>query len=111
VPERDADPDPLLEGFAAILDGQGDIRHVFTIVGDDSDVANAAGFTPYGKGLYGTGYTTLGADYDGDGVIESASARHQLGDVFLAADVSPDEEDRRWQNFQIPTGVDNEPRT
>lgn len=85
VPERDADPDPKLEGFAAILDGEGDIRHVFTIVGDDSDVANAAGFTPDGKRLYVTGYTKLGADYDGDGVIESASACHQLGDVFLAA--------------------------
>jgi hypothetical protein len=82
--ERDADPDPQREGFAAILDGEGRVRHVFTIVGEDSDVANAAGFSPDGKRLYVTGYTKLGADYDGDGVIENASACHQLGDLFLA---------------------------
>ncbi len=82
--ERAADPDPWLEGFAAILDGEGRLRHVFTIVGGDSDVANAAGFTPDGKQLYVTGYTKLGADFDGDGKIESASACHQRGDVFLA---------------------------
>ena len=84
VLEREADPDRKLEGLVAILDGEGLVRHVFTIVGDDSDVANAAGFTPDGKRLYVTGYTKLGADYDGDGVIETASACHQLGDVYLA---------------------------
>lgn len=89
--EREADPDPKLEGFTAILDGEGTVRQVFTIVGEDSDVANAAGFSPDGKLLYVTGYTKLGADFDGDGVIESASACHQLGDVFLAVyDVDDD---------------------
>lgn len=83
-PEREADPDSQLEGFAAILDGEGRIRHVFTVVGSDSDVVNAAGFSADGKKLYVTGYTKLGADFDGDGTIESASACHQLGDFYLA---------------------------
>jgi hypothetical protein len=83
--ERAADPDRYLEGFVAILDGEGGVRHVFTIVGGDSDVASAAGFSPDGKKLYVTGYTKLGADFDGDGRIESASACHQLGDVYLAS--------------------------
>ena len=83
-PERAADPDRWLEGFSAILDGQGRVMHVFTIVGSNSDVANAAGFSPDGKKLYVTGYTRLGADFDDDDNIESASACHQLGDLFLA---------------------------
>lgn len=81
--EREADPDERLEGFSAVLDDQGRVKHVFTIVGGDSDVANAAGFSPDGNKLYVTGYTRLGADFDNDGQIESASACHQLGDLFL----------------------------
>ena len=83
-PERNADSDPDLEGFAAILDAKGDVRHVFTIVGANSDVANAAGFSRDGKKLYVTGYTKLGADFDGDGKDEHASACHQLGDIYVA---------------------------
>ena len=85
VAERAADPDKWLEGFAAILDGDGRVQHVFTIVGDDSDVANAAGFSPDGKKLYVTGYTRLGADFDNDNKLESASACHQKGDLFLSS--------------------------
>lgn len=84
TPERYADNDEWLEGFAAILDYQGILKHVFTVVGGDSDVVSAAGFTPDGKKLYITGYTKLGADFSGDNIIESASACHQLGDVYLA---------------------------
>lgn len=83
-PERAGDNDEEYEGFSAILDGHGEIQHVFTIVGGDSDVAHAAGFTPDGEHLYVTGYTKLGADFNDDGQIESASQCHQLGDVFLA---------------------------
>lgn len=85
TPERAADEDPRQEGFAAVLDGEGRVRHVFTIVGGDADVANAAGFSPDGRKLYVTGYTRLGADFDADGAIETASACHQLGDLFLAS--------------------------
>jgi hypothetical protein len=90
VLERGDDEDPQTEGFAAILDGDGRLRHVFTIVGPDGDVANAAGFSPDGGTLYVTGYTKLGADFDGDGVIEAASACHQLGDLYLASYAVPD---------------------
>lgn len=85
TPERAADEDPRQEGFAAVLDGEGRVLHVFTIVGGDADVANAAGFSHDGKKLYVTGYTRLGADFDADGAIETASACHQLGDLFLAS--------------------------
>jgi hypothetical protein len=90
VLERDADPDPQVEGFSAILDGDGLLRHVFTMGGPDGDVANAAGFSPDGKTLYVTGYTKLGADFDADGVIETASACHQLGDLYLASYAVPE---------------------
>jgi hypothetical protein len=82
--ERAADPDPEKEGFVAILDQKGAIRHVFAVVGGDNDSVNAAGFTPDGKGLYTTGFVRLGADFDGDGKPESNSKCHQLGDVYLA---------------------------
>ena len=84
VIERESDDDPQTEGFAAILDGEGGLRQVFTIVGPDGDVANAAGFSSDGNALYVTGYTKLGADFDGDGEIEAASACHQIGDLYLA---------------------------
>lgn len=90
VIEREADDDPQTEGFAAILDGDGGLRQVFTIVGPDGDVANAAGFSPDGSALYVTGYTKLGADFDGDGEIEAASACHQLGDLYLAKYAIPE---------------------
>ena len=83
-PERQADPDEQVEGFAVVLDGEGEVRHVFTVVGEDSDVVRAAGFTPDGKQLYITGYTKLGADFDNDGEIEFGSKCHQLGDVYVA---------------------------
>lgn len=82
--ERPADSDPQQEGFAAILDGKGNLLHVFTVVGGNTDVVSAAGFTLDGKKLYITGYTKLGADFDDDDKPESASACHQLGDVYLA---------------------------
>jgi len=82
--ERGPDQDEYHEGVIAILDADGNLRHTFTIVGEDSDAANVAAFTPDGKRLYVTGYTKLGADFSGDGVIESESACHQLGDVYLA---------------------------
>ncbi len=57
--ERSADPDEKLEGFSAILDNQGHVKHIFTMVGGNSDIANAAGFSPDGSRLYVTGYTRL----------------------------------------------------
>jgi hypothetical protein len=83
-PESMADPDDWQEGFIAVLDGTGDVRQVFTIVGGDADVVLAVGATSDGTKLYATGYTRLGADFDADGKIESASKCHQLGDVYLA---------------------------
>ena len=83
-PESPADPDEWQEGFIALLDGSGNVQQVFTIVGGDSDVVYAVGATSDGSKLYATGYTRLGADFNADGRIESASKCHQLGDVFLA---------------------------
>lgn len=83
-PESPADPDEWQEGFVAVLDNTGDIQQVFTVVGGDSDAVLAVGATSNGTRLYATGYTKLGADFDADGSIESASLCHQLGDVFLA---------------------------
>jgi hypothetical protein len=82
--DRSADPDEGLEGFVAILDEGGEVRQTLTVVGGDSDIVNAAAFTADGRYLYYTGYTRLGADYDGDGVIETASVCHLLGDIYLA---------------------------
>jgi DNA-binding beta-propeller fold protein YncE len=82
--EREADQDEYHEGVIAILDANGDLLHTFTIVGEDSDAPNAAAFSTDGERLYVTGYTKLGADFSGDGAIESESLCHQLGDVFLA---------------------------
>lgn len=91
-PERLADPDEWQEGFIALLDGAGDVQQVFTVVGGDSDAVLAVGATGDGAKLYATGYTKLGADFDADGTIESASLCHQLGDVFLALyELEPDE--------------------
>lgn len=84
LPEREADPDDGHEGFVALLDDQGGLQQTLTVVGQDSDVVNAVAFSPDGEYLYLTGYTRLGADYDGDGTIESASVCHQLGDIYLA---------------------------
>ncbi len=83
--ERAADSDTRLEGFAALLDSRGKQRKTYTIVGGDSDIANAAGFSPDGRIIYVTGYTKLGADFDGDNKIESSTACHQIGDIYLAA--------------------------
>ncbi len=91
-PESPADPDEWQEGFIALLDDTGDVQQVFTIVGGDSDVVLAVGATSDGSKLYATGYTRLGADFDADGKIESASKCHQLGDVYLALyELEPDE--------------------
>ena len=84
TPESPADPDQWQEGFVALLDSNGDIEQVFTVVGGDSDVVLAVGATSDGSKFYATGYTRLGADFDADGEIESASMCHQLGDVYLA---------------------------
>ncbi len=82
--ERKADADKEHEGFAAILDMNGEVKRVFTVVGGDSDVVNAAGFSPDERKLYITGYSKLGADFNEDGKVETASACHQIGDLFLA---------------------------
>lgn len=84
VLERGDDNDDWAEGFAAILDDEGMLRHVFTVAGADGDEIRAAAFTPDGRQLYTTGYVRLSADFDGDGEPEGASACHQLGDAFLA---------------------------
>lgn len=84
VAEREADDDEQHEGFAAILDAQGQLQQVITVVGDHFDVVNAAGFSPDGNTLYLTGYTSLGADFDGDGEIEVASVCHKAGELYLA---------------------------
>lgn len=84
TPERDADPDAERESFVAILGGDGRILQTITIVGDNSDIASAAAFSADLQKLYVTGYTKLGADFDGDGKVEFASACHQIGDYFLA---------------------------
>jgi hypothetical protein len=82
--ERESDGDDRLEGFVAILDEQGNLEQLLTIVGEAADVVNAAGLSPDGKTLYMTGYTQLGADFDGDGVVEATSVCHLAGEVFVA---------------------------
>lgn len=84
VLERTSDGDDRKEGFVAILDEQGELEQLLTIVGDAADVANAAGLSPDGKTLYMTGYTQLGADFDGDGVVEASSVCHLAGEVYVA---------------------------
>ena len=84
IPERESDGDDQLEGFAAILDDEGQLQQVITVVGDYVDVVNAAGFSPDGNTLYLTGRTSIGADFDGDGEIEAASVCHKAGEVYLA---------------------------
>lgn len=93
VLERADDGDDWAEGFAAILDEKGALRHVFTLAGLDGDEIKAAGFTPDGQRLYATGYVRLSADFDGDDVPEGAAACHQLGDAFLARYDVPDSTD------------------
>lgn len=84
VLERESDGDDRREGFVAILDEQGELQQLLTIVGDAADVANAAGLSPDGSMLYMTGYTQLGADFDGDGVVEASSVCHLAGEVYVA---------------------------
>ena len=84
TPERASDGDDWSEGFLAVLDGDGVVEQVFTVVGGDGDAVSAVGATADGRKLYATGFTRLGADFDGDGEIESASMCHQLGDLYLA---------------------------
>jgi hypothetical protein len=84
VLERESDGDDRKEGFVAILDEQGELKQLLTIVGDAADVVNAAGLSPDGKMLYMTGYTQLGADFNGDGVVEASSVCHLAGEVYVA---------------------------
>lgn len=84
VLERSSDGDDRQEGFVAILDEQGDLEQLLTIVGDAADTVNAAGLSPDGRTLYMTGYTQLGADFDGDGVVEASSVCHLAGEVYVA---------------------------
>jgi hypothetical protein len=84
VLERGSDGDDRLEGFAAVLDEQGNLEQLLTIVGDAADVVNAAGLSLDGRSLYMTGYTQLGADVDGDGVVEASSVCHLAGEVYVA---------------------------
>ena len=55
-----------------------------TIVGDAADVVSAAGLSPDGRTRYMTGYIQLGADFDGDGVVEASSVCHLAGEVYVA---------------------------
>lgn len=82
--ERKSDGDERQEGFVAILNGQGELQQLLTIVGDAADVVNAAGLSPDGTTLYMTGYTQLGADFDGDGVVEATSVCHLAGEIYVA---------------------------
>jgi hypothetical protein len=84
VLERDSDGDDRQEGFVAILDEQGKLQQLLTIVGDAADVVNAAGLSPDGRTLYMTGYTQLGADFNGDDVVEASSVCHLAGEVYVA---------------------------
>ena len=72
------------EGFSIILNDMGEVQQVLTVVGEHHDIVNAAGFSPDGNTLYLTGFTSLGADFDGDGEIESASVCHKAGELYLA---------------------------
>lgn len=82
--ERESDGDDRLEGFVAVLDEDGGLQQLLTVVGDAADVVNAAGLSPDGRTLYTTGYTQLGADFDGDGTVEASSVCHLAGEVYLA---------------------------
>lgn len=84
IPERESDNDDQREGFSMILDEQGEVQQVLTVVGEFHDIVNAAGFAPDGNTLYLTGYTSLGADFDGDGKVEVASVCHKAGELYLA---------------------------
>jgi hypothetical protein len=84
VAERAADDDKFREGFTIVLDATGAIQQVLTVVGQHQDVVNAAGFSPDGNTLYMTGYTSLGADFNGDDEIETASVCHKAGELYLA---------------------------
>ncbi len=84
VLERQSDGDERPEGYVAVLDDNGELKQLLTIVGEAADVVNAAGLSPDGKTLYMTGYTQLGADFDGDGVVEASSVCHLAGEVYIA---------------------------
>jgi hypothetical protein len=84
IPERAADDDRFREGFTMILDADGEIQQVLTVVGQHQDVVNAVGLSPDGNTLYMTGYTSLGADFNGDDEIETASVCHKAGELYLA---------------------------
>lgn len=84
VLDRESDNDDQREGFTAILDSGGEVQQVLSVVGDHHDTVSAAGFSPDGNTIYLTGFTSLGADFDGDGIIESASVCHKAGELYLA---------------------------
>jgi hypothetical protein len=84
VLERESDGDERPEGFVAVLDETGDLQQLLTIVGEAADVVNAAALSPDGRTLYMTGYTQLGADFDGDGVVEASSVCHLAGELYVA---------------------------
>ena len=84
VLERESDGDDRKEGFLAILNDRGELQQLLTVVGDAADVVNAASLSPDGRTLYTTGYTQLGADFDGDGKVEAASVCHLAGEIYVA---------------------------
>ena len=84
VLERESDGDERMEGFVAILNEKGELQQLLTIVGEAADVVNAAALSPDGNTLYMTGYTQLGADFDGDGKVEASSVCHLAGEVYVA---------------------------
>jgi hypothetical protein len=93
VPERASDGDDQREGFSIVLDDRGNVRQVLTVVGDHHDIVNAAGFSPDGRTLYLTGFTSLGADFDGDGKVEASSVCHKAGELYLAVYALADQAD------------------
>jgi hypothetical protein len=84
TPDAPAHPDGESEGFSAVLDGEGNLLHLFTIVGPDADQARAAAFSPDGEKLFVTGFVRLTADFDGDGVPEGGVRCDARGDMFIA---------------------------
>jgi hypothetical protein len=84
VLERESDGDERPEGFVAVLNEQGELQQLLTIVGEAADVVNAAALSPDGRTLYMTGYTQLGADFNGDGVVEASSVCHLAGELYVA---------------------------
>jgi hypothetical protein len=82
--DGEATADGNNEGLIAILDNQGGLLQVLTVVGQDSDQVRASGFSPDGETLWSTGFVRLTADFDADGQPEGAVRCDHRGDIFGA---------------------------